>query len=113
MDRTHIIIRPSKAWFAPCCMSVLLSALFFLGNLFTWDGPFPAASNFYGAIFGNFIGLLCLIRFEFVDYGRRSSGTYDDWRWQARLVARYVTLVGWSLGVIHTIYFVTEWSRYW
>jgi len=113
MNRRLVAVRPSKIWFLPCCITVFLAALFFIENLFVWDGGLPADKHFFGAVMGNVVGLLFLIRFEFVDYGRRNSGTYVDWKPKARIRARWVTLLGWLLGFVHTFYFVQEWSRNW
>tara|TARA_B100000287_G_C20348071_1_gene668605 strand:- start:37 stop:393 length:357 start_codon:yes stop_codon:yes gene_type:complete len=106
-------VRPSKLWFSFCVVSALTSAIFFAGNIFVWGGDIPAPKHFFGALMGNIVGLLFLIRFEFIDYGRRNSGTYADWKPKARIRARWVTLLGWLLGFIHTFYFVQEWSRNW
>lgn len=107
-------VRPSIAWFIPCCLSVLITALLFLKNILIWDGGLPSGKNAIGAIFGNIICMAFLIIFETVDYRIRISGPYEDWRKvEAIKAARYLTVLGWVLGFIHTFYFITEWSRNW
>ena len=68
MSQKLKVVRPSKLWFSFCAVSALASAIFFTGNFFVWGGDIPAPKHFFGALMGNLIGLLFLIRFEFVDY---------------------------------------------
>ncbi len=113
MSQKLKVVRPSKLWFSFCAVSALASAIFFTGNFFVWGGDIPAPKHFFGALMGNLIGLLFLIRFEFVDYRRRCSGTYDGWKFEARVGARLVTFLGMIFAFAHTYYFIQEWSRNW
>ena len=114
MARQLKTVRPSLAWFIPCCLSVLLTGLLFAKNIFIWDTGLPSGKNAIGAIFGNLVCLTCLIVYEVIDQRIRATGPYEDWRkFEAIKCARVITLFGWGLGFIHTLYFVTEWSRNW
>lgn len=112
------IVHPSLYLFSFLCLTVIITALLFIVNIFGFDAGLPSGKNAIGAIFGNLICAGSLITFEIVDYKRRidASGDYQD-NWGGKIgairLARLLTFLGLVLGAIHTFYFITEWSRNW
>jgi len=99
---------------------LLLTCLVFLALTFVsfWGMPLPEFGgyidkNFYGFLFGGFLGVLALARFEYVEAFRRASRRAKYWKPQGRSIARCVTAFGWVLSVFHSIFWIRELTRIW
>tara|TARA_Y100000817_G_scaffold263136_1_gene218053 strand:- start:2 stop:361 length:360 start_codon:yes stop_codon:yes gene_type:complete len=104
----------------PSVPHVLLCFGFFLLNIVSFqvqilpnfDGY--TDKNFYGFLFGGFIGVIALARFEYVDALRVRSRKSFEWTLiSAKKLVRSFTLLGWLFSVWHAISWVRELTRLW
>ncbi len=109
---TNDLKGPSVPLLLTCLASLALTLISF------WGMPLPKFGgyidkNFYGFLFGGFLGVLALARFEYVEAFRRASRRAKYWTPQGRSIARVITAFGWVLSVFHSIFWIRELTRIW
>jgi len=109
---TNELRGPSKSLICVCLFFLVLTCISFQWQILPDFGSKYPDRNFYGFIFGGFLGVVALARFEYVDAIRLSSRKSYEWSFMSgRATARLITVTGWVLSLWHAISWVRELTR--
>ncbi len=107
--------KPPGLLFTSICGLFVVTAVLFSTDGIDFGLPFIDRSgdrNTVGFLSGSVLGLFLLGAFLIQDNERRSTMRYSDWSFiSPRVVAPYITLATWTLGISHMFFWAKDLTR--